>query len=144
MPVSDPALPLATAGARTRWQRLRQRAQFDAVLSTPPVAKTQHFALHAVTPTSAMITAGLFTGAGPWIGVLLPKRWAKRAVTRNTFRRQIYALSQASASAWAGQVVVVRLRHAFSPQQFTSATSDTLKRAARTELLRLFPEVGHA
>ncbi len=144
MPVSDPALPLATAGAATRWQRLRQRAQFDAVLSTPPVAKTQHFALHAVTPSAAMAAAGLFPGAGPWIGVLLPKRWAKRAVTRNTFRRQIYAISQQGAAQWAGQALVIRLRHGFSAQQFTSATSDALKRAARAELLRLFPEAGHA
>ncbi len=137
-------MPLATAGAATRWQRLRQRAQFDAALSTPPVGKTQHFALHAITPSAAMIAAGLFPGVGPWMGVLLPKRWAKRAVTRNTFRRQIYATSQHSAARWAGQALVVRLRHGFSPQQFTSATSDALKRAARAELLRLFPEADHA
>jgi RNase P protein component len=30
----------------------------------------------------------------PWIGALIPKRWAKRAVTRNAIKRQIYTVSQ--------------------------------------------------
>ena len=121
------------------WKRLRQRAQFDAVLSTPPVAKTMHFALHAVPAPAPGAAAALFPGQGPWIGVLLPKRWAKRAVTRNTLRRQVYAVAQAVAQAWAGRAVVVRLRSGFARNQFVSATSEPLRRAVRAELLRLLP-----
>ena len=140
MPASADALPLASAGTARPWQRLQQRAQFDAVLSQPPVAKTQHFALHAVHPARTD-AAPLFPGSGPWLGTLIPKRWAKRAVTRNALRRQIYAVSQHAAAAWGDQAVVVRLRSGFAAQQFTSATSDALKRAARAELQRLFPGV---
>lgn len=121
-----------------RWQRVTQRAQFNAVLSAPPVAKTAHFALHAMAVADSA-TRDLFVGHGPWIGVLIPKRWAKRAVTRNAIRRQIYAVSQDCAQPWARQAVVVRLRSGFARQHFPSATSEALRRAVRTELLRLFP-----
>lgn len=73
------------------------------------------------------------------MGVLLPKRWAKRAVTRNTIRRQIY--ETARTSEWLADpacAYVVRLRSGFSRQQFVSATSDPLKTAVRLELMQLY------
>ncbi|WP_243855506.1 ribonuclease P protein component [Aquabacterium sp. A08] len=124
------------AGA-PRWQHLRQRPQFDAVMAFPPAVKTAHFALHAATVGRLEQGSALFPGAGPWIGALIPKRWAKRAVTRNAVRRQIYAVAQACAELWPGQAVVVRLRSGYSREQFPSATSDALKREVRAELLRL-------
>ena len=47
-----------------------------------------------------MITPGLanprplFPAQQAWIGALIPKRWAKRAVTRNAIKRQSYTVSQ--------------------------------------------------
>ncbi|WP_101049488.1 ribonuclease P protein component [Macromonas nakdongensis] len=135
----DANAPATSAGA-PRWQRLRQRAQFEAVLASAPAAKTMHFALHAAS-MSALGDGrrALFAGAGPWLGVLIPKRWAKRAVTRNAIRRQIYAVAESCATTWPDQAVVVRLRSGFARQQFPSATSDALKQAVRAELLRLLP-----
>ena len=118
-------------------QRIRQRAQFDAVLSGPPVAKTAHFALHRPKSLAPELAANLFPGGGAWLGVLIPKRWARRAVTRNTLRRQIYAVSRELAAGLPHHPMVVRLRSGFSRQDFPSATSDALKRAARAELLQL-------
>ena len=69
--------------------------------------------------------------------MLLPKRWAKRAVTRNTLRRQIYATASLLQDQLPRQAVVVRLRAGFSRSVFTSATSTALKQAARSELLHL-------
>jgi len=106
------------------------------------LAKTPHFVLHAVTVGAD--AQSLFPAPGPWIGVLLPKRWAKRAVTRNTLRRQIYACAEAHAALRQGQALVVRLRSGFARQQFPSATSTALKSAVRAELLRLFPEPARA
>lgn len=102
-----------------------------------PVAKTPHFALHRVALDAAREGRPLFPVADAWLGVLLPKRWARRAVTRNAIRRQIYEASRERAAALPRAVFVVRLRTGFNRQQFVSATSDALKRAVRAELDQL-------
>lgn len=122
-------------------ERLRRRAQFEAVLAGPPVVKTPHFALHMTDSLVHAAPHGLFPGGGLWLGVLIPKRWARRAVTRNALRRQIYAVAGALAPSLPSQALVVRLRSGFSRQTFTSATSEALKRAARTELQQLLGEL---
>lgn len=118
---------------------LTAKAQFQLVLSGPPVARTSHFALHCVR-MDADRSRELFPASNDvWMGVLLPKRWAKRAVTRNTIRRQIYETARTSElSSQAACAYVVRLRSGFSRQQFISATSDHLKNAVRQELLQLY------
>jgi ribonuclease P protein component len=116
-------------------QRLRSRQQFQAVLAGAPVVKTPHFALHRLALGSAERSTPLFPQAGPWLGVLLPKRWARRAVTRNAIRRQIYATAPASLTDAAH---VVRLRSGFARDQFLSASSTVLKQAVRAELLQLW------
>ena len=72
------------------------------------------------------------------MGALIPKRWAKRAVTRNAIKRQIYTVSQDFEAQLPVAAHVVRLRAAFDRKQFTSASSDALKRAVRGELQQLF------
>ena len=72
------------------------------------------------------------------MGVMLPKRWAKRAVTRNALRRQIYAVSHSLSDSLPRAAMVVRLRSGFSRDSFFSASSDALKAAARAELQQLF------
>jgi len=79
---------------------------------------------------------------GTWAGVVLPKRWAKRAVTRNALRRQIYnTIEQHLAADAPSMAVVVRLRRAFDPQQFVSAWSEPLRLSVRDELLPLVERV---
>ncbi len=133
-------------------QRLRNRAQFQAVLAGPPVAKTAHFALHRGALDGAHEGRPLFAAADVWLGVMLPKRWARRAVTRNTIRRQIYEVARALPGDLPQAAWVVRLRSEFSRKVFVSATSDPLKQAVRAELQQLLgkvlvkapvPEVGH-
>lgn len=106
------------------------------------VARTAHFALHRsaldVTGPSVHGPQALFVVQEPWIGVLVPKRWARRAVTRNTIKRQIYTVVEDFASKMPVAAHVVRLRTGFDRKQFTSATSDALKRAVRSELQQLF------
>ncbi len=72
---------------------------------------------------------------------MVPKRWARRAVTRNTIKRQIYAVAASFETRLPQAAHVVRLRSTFDRKQFVSATSDALKQAVRAELLQLF---GHA
>ena len=73
-----------------------------------------------------------------WIGAMVPKRWAKRAVTRNTIRRQIYSVSSEQAFAGSGAAHVVRLRAGFDRGVFVSASSTALKKQVREELTQLF------
>jgi ribonuclease P protein component len=73
-----------------------------------------------------------------WLGLVVPKRHARRAVTRALMKRQIRSLAAASVDGLPPGLWVVRLRAPFDPKQFPSAASDALKQAARAELLGLF------
>jgi len=130
-------------------QRLKTRAQFQAVLAGATISRTAHFALHrtgldtqppqstAPGPESSKSQA-LFAVMEPWVGALIPKRWAKRAVTRNAIKRQIYAVSSDLEPQLTQAAHVVRLRSAFDRAKFPSATSEALKQAVRSELQQLF------
>ena len=121
--------------------RLKTRSQFQAVLAVATLARTTHFALHGcdliqAKPDNAQ--PALFPSHGVWMGAMVPKRWAKRAVTRNAIKRQIYNVSAELELQFADKAHVVRLRSGFSKSDFVSASSDALKQDVRAELLRLF------
>ena len=69
---------------------------------------------------------------------MVPKRWARRAVTRNAIRRQIHAVGESLQPPLAADAHLVRLRAGFARSQFPSASSTALKAAVRAELLQLF------
>lgn len=68
---------------------------------------------------------------------MVPKRWAKRAVTRNTIKRQIYAVSADFSQQYPLAAFVVRLRRGFPRTEFVSACSAQLKLAVRDEVTLL-------
>jgi ribonuclease P protein component len=130
-------------------QRLKTRNQFQAVLAGGTIARTAHFALHRAALDAPVIKQNtfepskapqlaLFVVRDVWMGAMVPKRWAKRAVTRNAIKRQIYSVSTDFESKLPVAGHVVRLRAGFDRQQFISATSDALKAAVRQELQQLF------
>lgn len=125
-------------------QRLKTRPQFQAALAGKTLARTAHFALHgcALEQPAALLRGvqmpPLFPVRDVWLGAMVPKRWAKRAVTRNAIKRQIYSVSAELASSLAPRAHVVRLRAGFDRAHFKSATSEALKAAVRAELLMLF------
>jgi ribonuclease P protein component len=125
-------------------QRLKTKAQFQVTMAGPPVAKTPHFALHLSPLAARPGEALLFPAQMPWVGVLIPKRWARRAVTRNTIRRQIYEVARLSVDNLPTAAMVVRLRSEFSRKQFISATSDLLRSTVRAELQLLLGKVRPA
>lgn len=113
------------------------------------MARTAHFALHRASLDQSTINLSatkaslapkrvLFDVQGVWLAAMVPKRWAKRAVTRNTIRRQIYCVSVDFELALSEAAHVIRLRSGFDRTQFASATSEKLKSAVRQELLQLF------
>ena len=111
-------------------------AQTAAAFSCVPV--------DAVAAPTARGLAPLFSVADVWLGAMVPKRWARRAVTRNAIKRQIYAVSAALESPLPQAAHVVRLRATFDRKQFVSASSCALKQAVRAELVQLFARAAAA
>ena len=131
-------------------QRLQNRPQFQAVLAGAIVAKTTHFALHrnALDAQPVQAESGspaidvpaarpLFPVQDVWLGAMVPKRWAKRAVTSNAIKRQIYTVSADFSHQYPQAAYVVRLRRDFSRKEFISASSEPLKQAVRAEVQAL-------
>ena len=134
-------------------QRLKTRPQFQAALAGGTVSRTPHFALHRLSLSESGNTADdlqfnaaqtpLFHPQTVWLGAMVPKRWARRAVTRNTIKRQIYAISEQFEVRLPCAAHVVRLRSGFDRKQFISATSTLLKQAVRLELVQLFEHAAN-
>ena len=72
------------------------------------------------------------------LGVVVPKRHARRAVTRSLLKRQIYAAGERHGLGLPAGQWVVRLRRPFDGTLYPSAASMALRDAARAELEALF------
>ncbi|MDO4796344.1 MAG: ribonuclease P protein component [Brachymonas sp.] len=145
-----------------RWQVLQNARQFGVVMQQGRVlARSPHFVLHAVRwPHSREMaaaaaeppqagpsrSAALFpaTSTAPaYYGAIVPKRWARRAVTRNLIKRQIrHVVGEHAPAPQDGLALVLRLRAAFDPQRFVSASSLPLRRAVRAELIQLLQQAS--
>lgn len=79
-----------------------------------------------------------FPAGGLWLGAMVPKRWARRAVTRNLIKRQIYSIGEQRLSLPADAAYLVRLRAGYDRQRFHSAASDLLRVVVRSEIEQLF------
>lgn len=148
-------------------------ADFEQALRSRPLARTLHFSLHHLQPpvparpeavghpngSSGMDFAAdseLSTGDGPShaatvdsscgrLCLVVPKRWAKRAVTRNLIRRQARAVWRERLPALPVGDWVLRMKAGFDRTAFPSAASEALGRQVREELGQLFDQaVRHA
>jgi len=138
--------------------RLRRPADFESVLATPVKARSAHFAAHHLAGRPQLQrgrperggTTKLSTDdpdrcpqavddqlEGPstwWFGVVVPKRHARKATTRNLLRRQMRGAMTRHQTQLAHGMWLVRLRLPFDPKHFKSASSAALRGAARAEL----------
>ncbi len=78
------------------------------------------------------------SAAGWWLGLVVPKRHARRAVTRSLLKRQIRVAMRRHAPLVAPGVWVVRLRSPLDRKTFVSAASAALKHSVAAELDMLF------
>jgi ribonuclease P protein component len=143
--------------------RIVRSVDFERVLATPTRARSLHFAVHHLPGTPSLpqrpaihaLPTDLSTGLGlaadhpvddapapatrgrSWLACVVPKRHAKRAVTRSLLKRQIRAAATRQRQLPDG-LWVIRLRAPFDPKQFPSAASRGLSAAARAELDVLF------
>ena len=95
-------------------------------------------------PAKTHATPDLFPVQDTWVGAMVPKRWAKRAVTRKAIKRQIYTVSADFLPSYPQAAWVVRLRRDFSRKEFISATSELLKQAVRAEIQSLMQAGANA
>lgn len=89
-----------------------------------------------------------------WLGLVVPKRHARRAVTRNLLKRQMRAVmagavadTAADARCAAGLprgLWVLRLKAPFDKAVFRSAASGALREAVRAELGWLLDRAAQA
>lgn len=74
---------------------------------------------------------------GWWLGTVVPKRHARRAVTRNLLKRQMRAVMAAQAQGLPAGLWVLRLKAGFDVRQFSSPASQPLRHCVRDELQAL-------
>lgn len=141
--------------------RIVASADFERVLARRSCATTPHFALHHLEGEPLLGgAAGIkaeqaqlstiegreraqpvedsrlddLGAAAVRIGAVVPKRHARRAVTRSLLKRQIYAAVARQRRHLAPGLWIVRLRAPFDRATFTSAASTALRVAVRGEL----------
>jgi ribonuclease P protein component len=126
-------------------KRIKEWAQFQQLMAYPPVARTQHFVVHrgygkaasAPPPPSDTTAKQAVPLQGLCMATLIPKRWAKRAVTRNAVRRQIMAAFSNEQKKLMPVPHLVRLQSSFDTKLFTSASSAALKNEVAQEVAQL-------
>ena len=135
--------------------RLVESVDFERVLRTPVRVRSLHFAVHHLAsesnPSAYLneLAKDLYTGDAPtladavdktsalpvwWLGMVVPKRHARRSVTRSLMKRQVRLAFTARFMELAKGMWVVRLRAPFDKSVFISAASDKLRQAIRGEL----------
>ena len=136
--------PLSAAAASIAPTKAQETSVPAGGAAQTAVVASSAVADSVALPTARSAPLPLFSVADVWLGAMVPKRWARRAVTRNAIKRQIYAVSAALESPLPQAAHVVRLRATFDRKQFVSASSCALKQAVRAELVQLFARAAAA
>lgn len=141
---------------------LLRAVDFQRVLGTAPQSRSAHFSVHHLPggpslpakPARLALADKLSTGDAPscppavddrpakpvngrWLGLVVPKRHAKRAVTRTLIKRQMRAVMQAHVTHLSSGLWVLRLRAPFDRKMFISAASERLRCEVHDELTLL-------
>jgi len=72
-----------------------------------------------------------------WLGLVVPKRHARRSVTRSLLKRQMRTAMAAGGADLPPGLWVMRLKAGFDVRQFPSAASPALRAVVRDELSRV-------
>lgn len=164
------ARPVAVTPVTVR--RLRQSSDFERVLAQPAAVANRYFALHGLrvlprsrakagppendlsTSDAQLLPHPVNKSSVPeplavdkhqlWLGVIVPKRFARRAVTRSLLKRQIRDGVGRYAHNFPPGMWVVRLRAGFGPNSYASAASQPLRAAVRKELEHLLLSLARA
>jgi ribonuclease P protein component len=112
--------------------RLLKTDEFSSVFRLRPWSRTGHFVVY-----------GCPSGGLARLGLVIGKKYAPRAVTRNLVRRlarEIFRLQRAELQGWD---IVVRLHKRFDKKAMPSGSSETLKDLCRREIVTLLTKAVH-
>ena len=121
---------------------LKTWKDFQIVLSGEKSSRTVYFSLHScerhlvdhVNGNQDPLKNILF-------GALVPKRCAKRAVTRNSIKRQIRSIVSQHTMLSNDKAYVIRLHKEIKSTHTKSADSDVIKEIIRNDLIVLFEKM---
>lgn len=142
-------------------------ADFEKALRLKPCAKSVHFFVHHLPATALSqsllrpphcaelstgdpgvqnVAQGQASGHAVVLGMVVPKRHAKRSATRSLLKRHIRATfsEQLQRAGFRGGGWVVRLRLPIDRAKFCSAQSLALASSMREELTGLMKRAGAA
>jgi ribonuclease P protein component len=103
--------------------RLLKTDEYSSVFRLRPWGRSAHFVLY-----------GRPTGAAARLGLVVGKKYAPRAVTRNVVRRLAREAFRTRRAELAGWDILVRLHLKFDRKALPSASSPALKQVCRAEL----------
>lgn len=125
---------------------------FERALASRPCARSEHFFLHHVLRTASGAKPELSTDDRRppreavedclRLGLVVPKRHARRSVTRSLIKRQGRAVFGACMAQLGPGDWLLRLRSPYPTDQFPSAASTALRNRVREELQALFAGVS--
>ncbi|WP_074766207.1 ribonuclease P protein component [Paraburkholderia fungorum] len=125
------SVPLPAQAAFPKAARLLKTDEFSSVFRLHPWRRTPHFVVY-----------GRPTGNDARLGLVIGKKYAPRAATRNLVRRiarEAFRLRRAELGGWD---VLLRLHTRFDKKALPSASSPSLKALCRSEIEALLDKAA--
>ncbi len=117
------SVPLRAQAAFPKAARLLKTDEFSSVFRLRPWRRSAHFVVYARP-----------TGGAARLGLVIGKKYAPRAVTRNLVRRLAREAFRQRRAAFGGWDVLLRLHTRFDRQALPAAASPPLKVLCRGEI----------
>ncbi|MDN4576261.1 ribonuclease P protein component [Pandoraea cepalis] len=120
--------------------RLLKTDEFSSVFSLRPLRRSAHFVLYMrwrASAPDALVDIDATPHEGR-IGIVVGKKHAPRAVTRNLIKRQAREMFRQRRTALAGWDFVLRLTRRFDKGTYTAAAAPVLNTLCQAEFAQLF------
>jgi len=123
---------IARAASFSKAARLLKTDEFSSVFRLRPWARTEHFVLY-----------GRANGAPARLGLVIGKKFAPRAVTRNLVRRVAREAFRRHRAELQGWDILMRLHKRFDKKALPGAASTALKAICQAEIATLVTNAVH-
>lgn len=124
-----------------RTARLLKAAEFSTLFRMRPLKRSEHFVVYARPRERAVATEPTAPLPGR-MGLVLGKKFAPRAATRNMLRRALREAFRLRREDFAGWDVMIRLHLRFDKKRFPGAAAPALKRVCRAEVMALLDDAA--
>ena len=124
-------VPLPAQAAFPKAARLLKTDEFSSVFRLRPWRRTAHFVVYARP-----------TGNDARLGLVIGKKYAPRAVTRNLVRRLAREAFRLRRAEFGGWDVLLRLHTRFDKKAMPGASSSPLKALCRSEIEALLDKAA--